>query len=315
MGGVVGRARAKLLLFGEHAAVYGHPAAGVALADETAVTLDGPDVSDWDLGPVPAEDRGAVADALRRVEEKLPELAAHRRCSVSIRGGMARMAGFGSSAALCGALARAALLHAGGDAADLARAWEIAHHAERRFHGTPSGVDTGLALLGGTVIFQPRPPALPEYQVIPAAGVSLVVAAVRRDEACADLIAGLALRMKAGDRTVSAAISVLGELSGFAAAVLRAGGTGAPRYVGTLADAAMRQLSSVGLSTPDLELVLEAARRAGALGAKLSGAGGGGAFYAVAPDAGAAAVISTAIESAAAAAGVRLLLRPRVITA
>jgi len=315
MGPVVGRARGKLLLFGEHAAVYGHPAAGLALADETVVTLDGPGHSAWGLDSIPAEDREAVRDALARVEEKLPRLAATGRCAVSIRGGVVRRAGFGSSAALCGALSRAALLRAGEDGTDVTRAWELAHHAERRFHGTPSGVDTGLALLGGTVILQPRPPALPAFEVIPAAGVSLVVAAVRRDEACADLVRGLAVRMRAGDRTARDAISALGELSGFACSVLRGGGPGAPRYMGMLADAAMRRLSAVGLGTPELDLLLEAARRAGALGAKLSGAGGGGAFYAVAPDAEAAAVIAGRITDAAADAGVPLLLPPRTVTA
>jgi len=315
MGPVVGRARGKLLLFGEHAAVYGHPAVGVSLPDETVVALDGSGDPDWGLDSMAAEDREPVRDALVRVEEKVPRLAENGRCSVSVRGSVARRAGFGSSAALCGALSRAALLRAGEDGADLPRVWEVAHHAERRFHGTPSGVDTGLALLGGTVIFRPRPPALPAYQVIPAAGVSLVVAAVRRDEACADLVRGLAVRMKAGDRTVTDAISALGELSGFACSVLRGGGPGAPRYMGMLADAAMRRLSAVGLGTPELDLLLEAARRAGALGAKLSGAGGGGAFYAVAPDAEAAAVIAGRIKDAAADAGVPLLLPPRTVTA
>jgi len=315
VGAVTGRAAAKLLLFGEHAAVYGHPAVGVMLPDETTVTLEAPAASTWDLGSIPEEDRQAVTEALARVEEKLPGLASAGRCAVHIRSTVTRKAGFGSSAALSGALARAALARAGEGGAEVRRAWEIAHHVERLFHGTPSGVDTGLALLGATVIFRPRPPALPEYEIVPACGIPLVVGAVRRDAACAGLIAGLAERMKAGDAKVRAAISALGELSGFAASVLRARRPGAPRYLGALADRAMRNLAAVGLSTPELEVVLEAARGAGALGAKLSGAGGGGAFYAVAPDAETAAVIASRIREAAANAGVMLLALPRVVTA
>jgi mevalonate kinase len=332
VGAVVGRANAKLLLFGEHAAVYGHPAVGIALPQETSATLEGPGASSWNLDKVPAEDRETVSRVLARVEEKVPVLADGRRCSVAIRSAVARGIGFGSSAALCGSLARAALaLEAGtagenaernaaradpaAQAARSARAWAIAHHAERLFHGTPSGVDTGLSLLGGTYIFRPRPPALPGYQAVVPHGMALVVGAVRRDEACVDLIAGLAVKMHAGDRATGIAMSALGELSRFSAMVLRSWGKDSPAYLGALADAAMHRLRALGLSTPELEMVLEAARRAGALGGKLSGAGGGGAFYAVAPDAAAAEVISRAIMETAEKAGVALPAAARVVMA
>jgi mevalonate kinase len=313
--GIAGHANGKLLLFGEHAAVYGHTAVGMALADRTTVTFEGPAVTEWNLESVPREDRDAVRGALARVEEKLPGLAAKGRCAVHIKSSVPRKAGFGSSAALCGALARAALGRAGEDGADLSRAWAIAHDAEKLFHGTPSGVDTGLSLIGGTCILRPRPPGLPEHRLIPPTGMTIVVGAVHRDEGCAALVSGLAARMRSGDRTVGTAINALGELSMFAALVLRSWEKDSPAYLGALADAAMARLRDLGLSTPELEVALEAARGAGALGAKLSGAGGGGAFYAVAPDAAAAAVISRKIEEAAASRGIALLSPPRVVTA
>ena len=45
-------------------------------------------------------------------------------------------------------------------------------------------------------------------------------------------------------------------------------------------------LSGLGVSTPELDALVHAARAAGALGAKLTGAGGGGAVIALAPDRG-----------------------------
>jgi mevalonate kinase len=312
---MTGRANGKLLLFGEHAAVYGHPAVGIALSDQTTVTLDGPETSRWNLDSIPPEDRDAVGRVLARVEEQLPGLVLNGRCAVHIQSSVRRMAGFGSSAALCGALARAALGRAGEQGTEVSRAWAIAHHAERLFHGTPSGVDTGLSLLGGTCILRPRPPGLPEYRAVAPTGMTLVVSAVHRDEACAALVAGLAARMQSGDPTVRTAIGALGELSLFAAVLLGSWGKDSAAYLGALADAAMERLRSLGLSTPDLEVVLEAAHAAGALGAKLSGAGGGGAFYAVAPGAEEAAVIAREITRAASSAGVGLLSPPRVITA
>jgi mevalonate kinase len=311
----VGRAFGKLILFGEHAAVYGHPAVGITLPQWTEVSLEDPGAADWDLRLVSEEDRETVRRVLARVEASLPALAAAGRCTVQIQSSVPRKGGFGSSAALCGAFARAALGRAGEAADDLPRAWAIAHDAERLFHGTPSGVDTGLALLGGTCVLRPRPPGLPEHRMIPRRGIALVVGAVQRDAACAALVGGLAGRMSSGDTAVREAIGELGALADRAAVVLQAGASDAAAGLGSLADQAMNALRGIGLSTPDLEVVLEAARRAGALGAKLSGAGGGGAFYAIAPDARAAAVIAEGIREAAASAGLSLLSDVRVVTA
>ena len=55
------------------------------------------------------------------------------------------------------------------------------------------------------------------------------------------------------------------------------------KTLGELMDAAQGLLNGFGVSTPTLERMVGVARSAGALGAKLSGAGGGGAVVALAP--------------------------------
>ena len=54
--------------------------------------------------------------------------------------------------------------------------------------------------------------------------------------------------------------------------------------LGALMDAGQGLLNGFGVSTPILERMIGTARGAGALGAKLSGAGGGGAIIALAPE-------------------------------
>ena len=60
--------------------------------------------------------------------------------------------------------------------------------------------------------------------------------------------------------------------------------------LGTLMDQNQVRLQEIGVSSPELETLIEAARDAGALGAKLSGAGMGGNMIALVEAAGAGAV-------------------------
>ncbi|MGO9310440.1 MAG: mevalonate kinase [Spirochaetia bacterium] len=323
MGGV-GRSSGKLILFGEHAAVYGHPAVGVSLPEGTTVRFDRPLLaafqdaarSEWELGSIPREDQAGVRAILSRLENAIPQLASRGRCAVRIESRVARNVGFGSSAALCGAFARAALALAGAEEAadrEPAKAWALAHDAERIFHGTPSGVDTGLSLLGGTCVLRPRPPGLPEYRRVPSVALHLVVGAVPRRTDCAALIAGLGARLRSGDAAARASVDALGRISAEAAEVLSSGAAEVEEPLGELAGRAMDQLRALSLGTPELDRLLEAARAAGARGGKLSGAGGGGAFFAVAGDRAAAARIASRIRDAAAEAGIALTSSLRLV--
>jgi mevalonate kinase len=314
MGGV-GRAFGKLILFGEHAAVYGHPAVGVSLPESTTVRLAGSASREWGLESVSPEDRGPVSGVLARLEAALPALASRGRCAVTIESGVARKSGFGSSAALCGACARAVLAHSGDEREpdEITRSWTLAHEAERLFHGTPSGVDTGLSLLGGTCVLHPRPPGLPDVMRVPHRGLYLVVGALPRDAACAALVGSLAARIKSGDAAARASIDELGGIAAAAAENLLAAKEGIGQIIGALADRAMDQLRGLGLSTADLDRLLDAARDAGAHGAKLSGAGGGGAFFAVAENRKTASRIVSRLNSGAKDSRIELSSPPQII--
>ena len=142
MGELTGRATGKLLLFGEHAAVYGHPALGISLP--------------WTAG---AEDHPRCRRRPRRFapgHRATPGAAgaSSPRCSpcrhlhavVEIRSQIPIGLGFGSSAALCVAAERAPDERRVRRRPGAAAVWRTAPmNRERVFHGTPSGADTGLA--------------------------------------------------------------------------------------------------------------------------------------------------------------------------
>ncbi|HEY9594976.1 MAG TPA: hypothetical protein VHE79_10885, partial [Spirochaetia bacterium] len=222
------------------------------------------------------------------------------------------------------------------DGASAIDAWRLAHEAERLFHGTPSGVDTGLALGPGLCVFHPRPGALPVRTELPGTGLSLVVSAVPRNDACGPLVAGIARRMAEGDAPTAERMAALGRIAEEAAglfAALEAGSVAArhhgaergadsagaarvpdtapvtelARAIAGLADEAMEHLRCLGLGNEAQDALLDAGREAGGLGGKLSGAGGGGAFYLVAPDRRTAGHVAAAIRRAARRLGVVLV--------
>jgi mevalonate kinase len=317
MGGI-GTASAKLILFGEHAAVYGHPAVGMSLPESTTVRLAGKTTDSWDMRSVVSDDQSTVRGILERIEDLLPARAPGARCSVSIISSVPRGVGFGSSAALCGACARAMIAHGGAAARDDATnlAWELAHAAEKLFHGTPSGVDTGLSLLGGMCALSPQPSGLPAVERLPPSPLWLVVAGVPRDGSCGALIGRLSDHMRSGDPAARAAVDALGSLSRSACAALRQpDGSRLPWLIGEMATEAMGRLRSIGLAHRDQDRLIDAGMRSGALGGKLSGAGAGGAFFLVARGEESAKLIARQVNRDARVARIALSATARVVCA
>lgn len=270
---MTGEARGKLLLFGEHAAVYGRPAVGLGVP--WRLRLRFLPAHEGDETDAAAE---RLCDACRRIGADAP-LAGALEARSEIPFGV----GLGSSAALCVALARAM----GGAAAPSGERelWAVAHRAEHAFHGSPSGIDTGLALLGGVQRFAPAEPgSVPAAQPIAVRRIHLVAGFVPRRGDTAAHVAAVRQRMLAGDTEVRASIDRLGAVVEPACRLLA--GPVADRAVrlGALADEADALLNGIGVGSPLVTELLAAARLAGATGGKISGGGGGGAFVAFVPD-------------------------------
>jgi mevalonate kinase len=258
-----GHAPGKLILLGEHSVVYGHRAIAAAVGLHTRVRLHrvpGP----THLG------RSAVQDP--RLEQALAIALPAQGLRVDIDTELPVGRGMGSSAALSIALLRAADALEGRTSSfeDLhARGFAI----EKVFHGNPSGLDHAVSALGGAVVY--RKGEAPQPVVMPP--VRVVVLDTGKAGDTASLVAGVASRRPA----IDAHLDRLGRLVEESLGVLDQ-----PAELGARMDEAHARLREIGVSTDELDELVGLARASGALGAKLSGAGGGGVALALTPDGG-----------------------------
>ncbi len=269
-------ASGKVILLGEHAVVYGRPAIAVPLSGLRATAIltphpgplhiQAPAVGlDAPLSDLPADHplarivrltveylRQPPPDALLRIESDIPVAS-----------------GLGSGAAVSTAVVRA--LAAWYDVPlDPPTVSALVYEVERIHHGTPSGIDNTVIAHERPVYFiRGRPP-----EPLPVGGVlHLLVADSGVPSQTREVVGDVRRRREAEpDRYEALFDRVAEEVEEARRAIAR----GDARALGERMDANHELLREIGVSAPVLDRLVEVARRAGALGAKLSGAGRGG---------------------------------------
>ena len=255
----------KLILMGEHAVVYGHPALAMAVNQGMTVTLTRRD------GPTGLDDAG-ITDP--RLQMALTAVLPGSGWGVQIESTLPIGRGMGSSAALAVALARASLAAQGRtetpEAVD-----DLALKVERVFHGNPSGIDQTVCARGGAIRFR-RGPEGPIYNSVDLPDLPIVVIDSGSAGNTAELVAAVAAQRP----EVDPYLAKIGELFDATWPALMSGD------LDTIGQAWHENhwlLRAIGVSTPTLDQITRLATDAGALGAKLAGAGGGGVVIALAP--------------------------------
>jgi len=302
-----GRAPGKIILLGEHAVVYGRPAiaapvqqvqAHVVITPADVCTIEAVDLGERiDVAAAPADNPFACMVRLLCAECSRPlpswRLTIHSEIPIA--------AGLGSGAAISAAIARA-MLAAWRVSLPPKRLSALVYEVEKIHHGVPSGIDNTVVVYQRPVYFvKGRPPlpfsvTQPLHFLIADTGVAsptkLAVGDVRR-------------AWQADRERYESLFDAIGECAHNARSAIEKGDL---TRLGALMTANQHFLAEIGVSSPEVEALVDAAMASGSLGAKLSGGGRGGNVIALVPvgkleqvrralkDAGAARVIQTAVS-------------------
>ncbi len=284
-----GAAPGKVILFGEHSVVYGQPAIAAALGHGLGATVESCDDGPWlriprwgseGLEVRPSVDgKGDAMCSAFALALRMTDLSLDAGVRVTVDGQLPLGVGLGSSAAFAVALLRG-LADQQGQQLSHQRLSEGAEAIERIFHGNPSGLDHTVVITGQCLHFnRGETPRFREVQL--GAELPIVIAWTPRAGTTREAVAQLKARRDQCPVEYDELFGAMGRLADAGAAALEAGDL---QRIGTLFDLNHGYLNACGVSSPANEKMVHLARSAGALGAKLTGAGRGGASIALAPD-------------------------------
>jgi mevalonate kinase len=263
----------KAIIVGEHAVVYGTHAVALPLK-QIRLHLT--------LTPLPRADKQihltmAGHEASPRVNSVLSdamELLGSAPFSVSAKSHNALPigAGLGSSATLCVATLRALTSSLGYELPPMQLA-TYANELEKRFHGTPSGLDAAVVAYEACILFAKNKPILPITLKVPTGHRSweflLIDSCVRASTMAMIRQAEPYFKGRSGDRHLQS----FDDLSWLVYGALQQGDVST---VGAAMNECGHLLRAAGVVPDSLEEMIQITRKIGLPGVKTTGAGGGG---------------------------------------
>ncbi|HLE50467.1 MAG TPA: mevalonate kinase [Anaerolineales bacterium] len=289
MPAISASAPGKVILLGEHAVVYGQPAIAVPVTQVRAraivtaeprqpagsVRIQAPIIGlEARLAELPPQD--PLASAARLVFAELG-LSQPPALTIRVTSTIPVAAGLGSGAAVSVAIIRA-LSEFLGRRLPAERVSALAYEVEKLHHGTPSGIDNTVIAYARPVYFVRRQ----EGNLIETFRVNKPFPIVIADSGVASptaiTVGDVRRAWQAEPDRYQRLFSTVGGIVQAARAALERGEV---ESLGPLMDENHTLLCEMGVSSPELERLLQAACQAGALGAKLSGGGRGGNLIAL----------------------------------
>jgi hydroxymethylglutaryl-CoA reductase len=276
----------KIILFGEHAVVYGSRAiaAPIPLAVRARVVDEEDGV--WLVVPCWGVEQRLRTDPSKQRSFEVPaalilrELGlTDRSMRIEVYSELPRAMGLGGSAAVAVAIIRAMVRHFELDLSD-DQVNALALKCEEVAHGTPSGIDNTVATFGQPLIYRKgNPPKIQSLEL--SEPITFVIGMTGIESLTAKMVA----RVRDGRQRNRDVYDTV--IKGIDAVTLQAIGA-LKRHdlerLGELMNVCQGLLNGLQVSSWELEELIQIARENGALGAKLTGGGGGGSMIALCLD-------------------------------
>ncbi len=300
----------KIILFGEHSVVYGQPAIAVPVSQVRAkctvrensagkgILLNAPDIDRREYLSA-AGDGDPLAQVVRHTLDTLGIFAPNLEITVTSTIPIA--CGLGSGAAISAAIIRALGKFFRRPFAPQTVS-NIAFEVEKIYHGTPSGIDNTVVAFAQPIFFIKGTPI---ERLTVGTPLTFIIGDTGIKSPTYKVVGDLRARRAENPAVYDPIFGKMGALARDARTAIESGDIFS---VGKLMMENHAILRELGISHPMLETLVDAAIDAGALGAKLSGAGWGGNMIALTtPDS--AAAIGAALASAGAERVIKTVVR------
>jgi mevalonate kinase len=304
MPAISSTAPGKVILVGEHAVVYRRAAIALPVHQVQAraavfadprgqageVWLEAPGIGlNAALRQLPPTHAMARLLAALAAELAIPHFPALR---LKVTSTIPIAAGLGSGAAVSVACLRALSAFVGRPL-PTARISALVFEQEKIFHGTPSGIDNTVIAYAQPIFFVRDQP----FELLNiTAPLTLIIADTGIKSSTAAAVGAVRQRWQQDTATFERLFDQIGDIALQARACLE---NAALPALGPLLDENHRLLQAAGVSCPELDRLVTAARQAGAWGAKLCGGGLGGNMIALV-DPAQAEPVAAALRSAGA---------------
>ena len=282
----VASAPGKIILTGEHFVVYDEPAIVMAINLGVQVTVenrsDGNIYASSNLGfsgtfigdkfkPEKGglESQEILAPIRIAVETVFKTLNKKQGINIKVHSDLPIAVGLGSS----GALAVATVASTGrflGTEFTKKEIVDLAFESEKHVHLHPSGIDQTISTYGGVIVYE-KNKGISRLNI--GHTIPLIIGNTGIIRNTGKLVDTVRDKKETVPKVMIPLIHTAGQLTKQAIAALKNGNL---KQLGELMNMNHGLLVAIGVSTDSLDILVNAANKAGALGAKLTGAGGGG---------------------------------------
>jgi len=281
---IISEAPAKVILFGEHSVVYGYPALAAAISLKTTVEIKEKNISvsllrsdpldiEWRLDKEAPETLKPLEKIIEIIENESNKNL-RKGLYIRIKSDVKPGSGLGSSASVAVALTGALFKYHDWNI-DLNEINRIAYEAEKVAHGMPSGIDNTIATYGGFVKFVKKEssPLIEKAIIDGTFPIVLVDTGLGRSTKVAvSKVRELFQKHNSFVKKIFETIGSIAE-SVWNHIVLRKIDL---NLLGDLMNLNHGLLNAIGVSNRIIEEIVDTAKKLGALGAKITGAGLGG---------------------------------------